>query len=218
MQAVRTHTRAELEQAAREQYRQRYAREDEAAEPRVINVRASLNAPRSFVWGGLGYWAPPLSYESGLRLLIVANAIRDHLGAGDDDAAHRVATTAARLIRKSLRSRRPFWWLTRAFYRSQPEQVETIARWLLCVEDDAVAAPNGRPVTVDLIDNRYAFEHAYKRRPESWADYVYGMRHIGRASSREDLRFAVATRMGVNATEEIWRSYERDQRAHAGWN
>jgi hypothetical protein len=65
-----------LEEHAREEYRQRFAN---APEPKVLNARALAvyDSPRSFVWGGVGYWAPPLSYESGVRLMIAANALRD---------------------------------------------------------------------------------------------------------------------------------------------
>jgi hypothetical protein len=205
-----------LEEHARKEYKKRFAH---VPEPRVINARpsASIDAPRSFVWGGIGYWCPPLSYESGKRLLIVANALRDLRGR-NEDTARRVAITAARLIRKNIRSRRPFWRLTRAFYRDPPEELEAIIRGLLYVEDESTVVPSDRPVTVDLIDNAYAFEFAYKRKPTTWADYVYGLRHIGRDNARHDLRMAIAYRVGANADKRAWEDFDREARAMAGWN
>jgi hypothetical protein len=208
-----------LEEHARKEYKKRFAH---VPEPRVINARAlaSLDAPRSFIWGGIGYWCPPLSYESGFRLLIAANALRDLRGR-DDDTARRVAITAARLIRKNIRSRRPFWRLTRAFYRDPPEQLEAVIRGLLYVEDESTVVPSDRPVTVDLMDNHYTFQSCrdgFGRKPDSWADYVYGLRHIGRAATRSDLRMAIAYRVGANADKRGWEDFDREARAMAGWN
>jgi hypothetical protein len=206
----------EFEARARKEYKERFAH---VPEPRVINARAlaSLDAPRSFIWGGIGYWCPPLSYESGFRLLIAANALRDLRGRSGDQS-RRVAITAARLIRQSVRSRRPWWRLTRAFFRDPPEELEGLIRWLLYVEDESTMVPSDRPVTVDLVDNRYAFEGHYKRRPTTWADYVHGLRHIGRAATRSDLRMAIAYRVGANADKRGWEDFDREARAMAGWN
>jgi hypothetical protein len=206
----------ELEEHARREYKRKFGR---VPEPRVINARAlaSLDAPRSFIWGGIGYWCPPLSYESGFRLLIAANALRDLRGRSGDQS-RRVAITAARLIRRSVRSRRPWWRLTRAFFRDPPEELEALIRWLLYVEDESTIVPSDRAVTVDLVDNRYAFEAEYKRRPVTWADYVYGLRHIGRAATRSDLRMAIAYRVGANADKRGWEDFDREARAMAGWN
>lgn len=206
-----------LERHAREEYQKRFAN---APEPRVINVRAltTLDAPRSFIWGGVGYWAPPLSFESGFRLLVAANALRDLRDGGDPAALERAKIRAARLVRSVLRCRRLWWRLTRAFYRDPPAEVEEVIRHLLYVEDESPVIPSDRPVTVDMVDNLYTFEAAFGRRPRSWRDYVYGMRHIGRANSRGDLRGAVATRIGVNSDEKGWKAFERDMRLYAGWN
>jgi hypothetical protein len=86
------------------------------------------------------------------------------------------------------------------------------------VEDESPVIPNDRQYTVDLIDNRYTFEGYYKRRPTSWADYVYGMRHIGRAAIRADFRQAISSRVGVNADDKGWKAYEREMRQNAAWN
>ena len=208
---------AVLEEHAREEYRQRFAN---APEPKVLNARALAvyDAPRSFVWGGVGYWAPPLSYEDGMRLMIAANALRDLQGAGDRLTS--AAITAARLIRAVVdRRRRPLWRLwSRSFYRDTPESLAGLIGYLLHVEDESPVIPSDQRVTVDLVDNRYTFEGHFKRKPDSWADYVYGMRHIGRATSRGDLRLAIGSRVGVNADDEAWRAFEREMRQHSGWN
>ena len=206
-----------LEEHARKEYLRKYG---EVPEPVVLNARALAvyDFPRSFVWGGVGYWAPPLSYESGIRLMIAANALRDLRGAGD--RLTRAAFTAARLIRAAVdRKRRPLWRLwSRAFYTDSPLELEGMIRELLHVEDESPVIPSEQRVTVDLIDNKYAFEGFYKRKPDSWADYVYGMRHMGRAMSRGDFRLAISSRVGVNADDKAWRAFEREMRQHAGWN
>lgn len=208
----------ELERFARERYAQKMA---SIPEPKVINARplATLDAPRSFIWGGVGYWAPPLSYESGIRLMIAANALRDlRKGGGPQPAMDAAKFKAARMLRAALRCRRPLWrWWSRAFFSDPAEHVEGVIRWLLEVEDEAPVIPTDQPVTVDLIDNLYTFQEVYRRRPYSWRDYVYGMRHIGRSASRADLREAVNARMGVNSDEKGWTKFEREMRAHAGW-
>jgi hypothetical protein len=213
---------AVLEAHAREEYRKRFA---SAPEPRVINARvaATLDAPRSFVWGGIGYWAPPLSYEGGLRLLIAAHALADLRRKGASALPlHAAALKAARIIRQSIRPvrrwRRPWWPLSRAFYRSPAEELEALCRWLIHVPDDSPVVPSDRRVTVDLLDQRYAFELAYGREPRSWADYVLGSRAVGRRDSRTDLRLAVSVRVGTNADKKGWGDYEREMRQMAGWN
>ena len=212
---------AVLEQHAREEYRKRFAN---APEPRVINQRvaATLDAPRSFIWGGIGYWAPPLSYEGGLRLLIAAHALADLRRKGASVMSLQAATfKAARLVRQNLRPirlwRRPWWWLSRAFYTSPAEELEALCRWLIHVPDDAPGVPSDRSIIVDLVDQKYAFELAYGREPRSWADYVLGSRAAGRRDNRTDLRSAVSARVGVNADKKGWGDYEREMRQMAGW-
>jgi hypothetical protein len=224
---VRIKPFAVLEQHAREEYRKRFA---SVPEPRVLNAHAlvSFAAPRSLVWGGVGYWVPPLSYEDGNRLLAAASFIHDALRQDKPVAATAASKTAARILHALLPRRRPpvwrvgerlrQWFRSRfTFYHDPPEQIESLLRWLLHVEDDAPLVPADRQATIDLIDNKYAFEGHFKRPPLSWKDYVYGMRHIARQASREDLRGAVAARIGVNADAKGWRDYERELRALAGW-
>jgi hypothetical protein len=224
---VRIKPFAVLEQHAREEYRKRFA---SVPEPRYLNARAliQLDAPRSLVWGGVGYWAPPLSFEDGQRLFAVSSYLADALKQGHAHAIRSAVQTAIPLIVQSLRRRRPSWWhvlsrirsaaaALRAFTEDDPQDLLAIMRWLLYVEDEAPSIPADRRVTIDLIDNRYAFEGYFKRPPRSWKDYVYGMHHIGRQSSREDLRNAVATRIGVNADKKGWQEYERELRQAAGW-
>ena len=179
---------------------------------------AVFDAPRCFVWGGVGYWVPALSYESGVRLMIAATALRELRGHGERLA--RAAITAARLIRNCVdRKRRPLWrFWSRAFFTDPPEHIESVIHYLLGVEDESPVIPTGRRITIDLIDNRYTFEGHFKRPPRSWADYVYGMRHIGRATTRDDLRLAVASRVGVNADAKGWQAFESEMRQQAGWH
>lgn len=212
-----------LEVLARES-RETFARQAvKAPEPRVINARAwaKLDAPRSLVWGGIGYWCPPLSYENGMKLLIAANALRDLRERGGSDAQVETARfRAARLIRSVLdRRRRPLWrWWSRAFFTDEEFLLEALIRDLLHVEDDSVYVPPDRPFTVDLVDNLYTFNSHFGRRPDSWKDYVYGMRHISRDNNRAGYRTAVSSRMGVNSDKEAWQEYERDVLMAAGWN
>jgi hypothetical protein len=209
----------ELEQHAREEYRKRFGK---TSEPKVINASAwaTFGQPRSLVWGGLVYWAPPLSYEDGVRCMIAANALRDR------PSAHYTAK-AILLARSLMRRQRPSLWRLRArlrelvafhVYRPPTEEVRNVLHWLMHVPDEATYVPPEKPGTIDLIGNRYAFELAYHRRPDSWADYVYGMRELGRRTAQEDFRNAVSTRVGSNADEKGWKEYERDQRAAAGWS
>lgn len=206
-----------LEEHARKEYAKKF---NGVPEPRVINQRplATLDAPRSFVWGGIGYWCPPLSYEGGSRLLIAANALRDLRKSGNAVRLDAARITAARIVRKHVRSRRPLWRLTRAFYRDPADQIEGLIRWLLYVEDESTIVPSEQPVTVDLIHMRYAFEDMFGRPPRSWPDYVYGIRYIGRKSSQEDLRSAAAFRVGRWADKKGWAEYDRSMRAFGGLN
>jgi hypothetical protein len=208
--------RAEIERHARKEYAQRYS---SVPEPRFINASASVSfsAPRRFMWGGVGYYCPPLSYENGLRLFAAAQALREAGG----PSAPVVLRMAVRVLRSVLHARRrPLWrYWSRAFYDTPAEHVEMILRGLLYVEDESPPGPPPeKRVTVDLLDNKYAFEACYKRKPESWADYTCGLRHIARTSSRGDLRGAVAFRVASMADKKTWRDYERDLRAAAGWN
>jgi hypothetical protein len=199
-------------------------------EPRFLNARASLtlDAPRSLVWGGVGYWSPPLGFEDGHRLLAVSSYLADAIRQEHAGAVRSAVQIAAPLLHRALRrSTPPFWRVVRriresaaaarAFLHDDPQDVLHLMRWLLHVEDESPATPPDRQITVDLIDNRYAFEDTFKRVPRSWKDYVYGMHHVARKSAREDLRRAVATRIAVNGDKDGWRDYEREMRTAARW-
>jgi hypothetical protein len=216
-----------LEQHARKEYARRYA---SVPEPKYINARAEiqLDAPRSLVWGGVGYWAPPLSYEHGQRLFAVSSFLADALKQGHAHATRSAVEIAIPLFHQVLRRRRPpvrhviarireAAAAQRAFLHDDPQELLHLMRWLLYVEDESPLTPSEQRVTVDLIDNRYAFEGHYKRPPRSWKDYVYGMHHIARQQAREDLRAAVAARVGVNSDEKGWLKHERALRETAGW-
>jgi hypothetical protein len=218
---------AVLEQHAREEYRRRFSG---APEPRYLNARAllQLDAPRSLVWGGVGYWAPPLGFEDGARLFALSGFLADALRQDHASATRDAVALTVPLLHKALRRRRLPWWriiariqqadaAERAFLNDDPHDLLALVRWLLYVEDEAPTVPPSTRVTIDLLDNRYAFEGFFKRPPRSWKDYVYGMHHLGRQASRKDLRLAVATRIGVNGDKDGWRDYERELRAAAGW-
>jgi hypothetical protein len=218
---------AVLEQHARDEFARRFR---DQPEPRFLNVRATLqlDAPRSLVWGGVGYWAPPLGFEDGLRLLAVSSYLADALRQDHAAGIRTAVQTATPLLRKVLRRRPPPMWRVfarvrdaaaaqRAFLHDDPEALLHLMRWLMQVEDEAPTVPPGKRVTVDLIANRYVFEDALKREPRSWKDYVYGMHHVARKAAQEDLRTAVAVRIGVNADKKGWQDYEREQRPAAGW-
>jgi hypothetical protein len=213
MQVVKL-SRAELEQFAREQYAAHFGAR-EAAAPKFVNAAAvaEVNAPRSFVWGGLGYWAPPLSYEAGVRLMAAAHALRDLRTAGVVDL--RRARKAAGIVRAAV-SRR--WRRTRSAppaFGHTPADIEALAVWLLHVPDDAPAPPASGPVTVDMMDNRMAFRRAFGAYPATWAEYVYGMRHLSRDVARTDLRGAVSGRM-AGADKKAWSEWVREVRTEAG--
>jgi hypothetical protein len=216
---------AVLEQHARDEFARRFR---DVPEPKFLNVRATLqlDAARSLVWGGIGYWSPPLGFEDGLRLFAVSSYLADALrqNAGVSSAVQ----IAVPLLRKVMRRRIRPWWrplarireaaaAQRAFVADDPQELLHLMRWLLHVEDEAPSVPPSTRATIDLIDNRYAFEGHFKRAPRSWKDYVYGMHHIGRHASRSDLRLAVATRIGVNGDKDGWQAYERELRSAAGW-
>lgn len=212
-----------LEEYARQEYRKKYA---EMPEPKIVNAHAvtTFTAPRSFVWGGIGYWAPPLSYEAGRDLLVAARAILVARRSGTPAVLADCVRTATRLIRNVVRPRsrvrRLFWRLTRdPFFGARSDAIEMLINGLLYVPDESPAPPSSeKQIKIDLIADLYTFRALYGCRPESWADYVYGMRHVGRHGARHDLRAAVSARVAYHADKAGWRDYERDQLAAAGWS
>ena len=74
-----------------------------------------------------------------------------------------------------------------------------------------------RAPRVNMLDGFYEFQRAFGRAPRSWRDYVYGQRHLARASAREAIRAASAGRMAQAAKAEDWQGWMSEQRTHADW-
>ena len=217
----------EVDRLAREQYAERFKA---VPEPVVLNVEEliTLDAPRDFSWGGVGYRAPPLSFGVGLRLLVAANALRDLRTADAPDSERRTAVRmATRILRPVLEplgvlSKVLDWRLPCPFLRSDPTEMEGLLRWLLFAPDQSpVVPPTGR-VTIDLIDGLASFVREFPAwvgpdgYPMSWRHYVYGMRHLSRVAARVDLRTATATRM-AQTDKEPWQEWITELREAAGW-
>lgn len=83
------------------------------------------------------------------------------------------------------------------------------------VERPAIPGDDG-PKLIDVLDNAYAFEREFKRKPTGWADYCYGMAHLGRAHAHEMLRNAGAFRASQTVNERDWKDWLRDTRTNAG--
>ncbi|HEX5949363.1 MAG TPA: hypothetical protein VFZ96_00005 [Actinomycetota bacterium] len=220
--------REEVEQLAREEYARRVK---DAPEPVVINVEplVTLDAPRDFAWGGIGYRAPPLSFTTGLRLLVAANALRDlRMADAPDEERRRAIRIATRDLRPAVfahgrLNRFLDWRLPCPFLRSEPTEFEGLLRWLLFAPDQSPLLPSTGKVTVDLIDGLAAFVREFPAwvgsdgYPLTWSRYLYGMRHLSRVSARIDLRTAAATRMAGVTNQRAWTDWASEMRAAAGW-
>jgi len=200
-------------------------------EPKVINLEAliTFNAPRSFIWGGVGYRAPPLSFLAGVRLLVAANALRDLRTANAPEQTQRAAArVAAFVVRANIvplgPMRRLRWRLGRRPFRwDDPQELEGLCRWLHHVPDDSSAPPPPeKPGILDFADAFAGFVRAYPAwvgtdgLPVSWAAYLYGVRHLTRAMAREDLRRAISARW-AGADSKGWSTYFGEQQRLAGW-
>lgn len=219
----------ELLAESRQRYQEwRKRKADGSGKPKVINVEAVLvfGQPRVVTWGAIKYHAPPLTYRQGMKLLTAANALEDQMehGAAESDVQATIRL-AARCVREAVRPRsrvrRLFWRFSRAF-QDEPDLLIGLIWWLLDVRDQAGYPPPDKPVTVDYLDAKYAFIREYPAlcvngEPRSWADYLYGNRHLMRAHTREDLRHASAVRAGVNADKKEFERYDSDLRSAAGW-
>lgn len=220
---------AEIDRLAREEYARRYK---DAPEPVVINVEPllTLDAPRDFSWGGVGYRAPPVSYRTGVRLLVAANRLHElRKKKAQPDAIRAAIRTTAYVIRLAVH---PLGWRARLADRllpcpfagaTDPIDVEALCRWLIEAPDDAPFVPSIERITVDVIDALAAFAREFPAWigadgwPISYRRYLYGTRHLGRLSARTDLKTATAVRLGHNATEDTWKKYAAELRASAGW-
>ena len=71
---------------------------------------------------------------------------------------------------------------------------------------------------IDVLDCMYEFEREFKRKPTGWADYCYGMSHIGRVRAREMLGDAGVVRIAQTPDEAKWDQWLRETRAIAGFD
>lgn len=203
------------------------ARQPVAVEPKVINVDAVLvlGQERTVAWGAITLHAPPLSFILGARLLVAANALRDlrekHAPEDSIRAAQSVAAALLRQALKPIKKLDRFRCWSCVFTKDAPEDIEGLISWLLDVPDEASYQPPERKVTIDFMDNVAQFAKAFPAWvkdgwPLSWAHYQYGMRHLGRAWVREELRQAAAARAG-QAEKKDFKAYITEQRPAAGW-
>lgn len=219
-------TYAELEAAAEKRYERWVA---SLPTPKVINVQAlvAFSAPRKFVWGGVGYRAPPLPFLAGMRLFIAANALRDLRSAWASPATQQhAASTAVEILRTLIHPQRLIDRLrpwVRPFVRSSPEELETLLRWLLHVADEAKVQTNATQVTIDYMAVLTDFVREFPAWvgpdgfPLTWSLYIYGSRHIPRARAREDLRRAYSMRAAA-APPMGYRMFNHELTPVAGWN
>lgn len=221
---VRLVPREELDRREREFHA---AKTPPPPKPNVINVDAVLvfGQARVFEFGGVGYRAPPLTYPQGIRLLVAAHALEDLI---EQKAGARVVQQAARVAALSLRGVvspvRRWRYLTawrRPFLQAPVDELLGLLRWLVMVPDAASYQPPTKKETHDYVDALFAFARAYPAlmrdgHPLSWAHYLYGNRHLGRAQVREDLRASSAARVS-QAEQKEYRRYAAEMRAAAGW-
>ena len=199
----------------------------ESPEPVIINLDAvlTIGQSREFQWGAIKLHAPPLPFPLGARLFVAANALRDLRENQASDLSIKAAqSVVAALLRKAVKPSRSLDRLrcwSCAFTKDDPEAIEGLIRWLLMVPDEASYTPPDRKVTIDFMDNVAAFGKAFPAWmkdgwPMSWAHYQYGMRHLGRAWAREELRLASANRM-AQAEQKHFKPYVAETQQAAGW-
>lgn len=195
--------------------------------PVILNIDALVGflQPREFTLGGVGYRAPPLRYRDGVRLQVVANTLKGLRDAGATVEQRRVPLAVAAALLRPLLSPIARWrraWFHRVFTLSVDEMTDLLWRMLDVPDQSPVMPPTG-PVTMDWIDELVGFARAFPPTwldedgmPRYWAQYLYGVRHLGRARHREDLRLAQATRAAqfVQADFDKWVT---EYRAAAGW-
>jgi hypothetical protein len=211
---------AELEAYAHAEYVRKYA---SIPRPNVVNIDAVLafGQPRVFQLGGVGYRAPPLSFRLGFHCLVVANLLRDATAAGQSTiepirVARRLLLQAAFPVSRWMR------WFGRRIAKAPAADIEPALWWLLHVPDALPPAPPTQQVTVDWSDQLAQFARAFPcwagsdGFPLSWHHYVVGMRHLSRATAREDVRRAVAGRI-AGADVKEWKSWKAELNAAAGW-
>jgi hypothetical protein len=216
---------AELEAEAKQRYKEHFAA---VPPPKIVNLDTLIHFghPRTFEFGGVGYRAPPLGFAAGYRIMVAANALRD-LREGDAPAPTRrsAARVAASLVVPTLS---PIWWRfgwrirLRRVLLANLDAAEDLLWFLQYVPDDGAVVPPSTQVTIDCMDGLADFVRSFPRwvgpdgQPLTWSHYVYGMRHLGRARSREDLRHTSAVRM-AGADKKDYTPWHAELRAAAGW-
>lgn len=225
---VRLVPHATLEAAAREAYARRYAN---VPAPSYANIPALLgmNQPITFAWGKVGYAGPPLSFVSGVRLMVAANALRELRTKGAPMALRRdAARVAGALLERVVRPTsgafwRRWWRRRRGFRHDPPEEVEALCTWLIDVADEVTNPPPERAITIDLMDTLADFARQFPAwcddsgMPRTWAHYLYGQRHAARVAHRQDLRAAIAAR-AAQADPKGFKLFERTMTNFAGWH
>lgn len=219
----------ELEELSRKLYLRKF----EHVDPELVLINRepviSLQAPRAFAWGGVGYRAPPPGYLVGVKILIAADMLRS-LRKADVPVPQRLNATraAARIIRGIVRPVTIIGRLVTALRRcpfasADPVEVEGLLRWLIHVPDDSdIPPPPKRKIPIDLMDGLANFAREFPAwvgddgYPLSYRLYVYGTRNLTRLSARTDLRQASAVRM-AKADVKNWREWAGELSAAAGW-
>lgn len=201
---------------AREQYRQHYG---EAAPPKVRNAEAlvALGEHRALRWRGHAYRVPPLPFRVGAQLLVIAHVLAAH----EHSPARKDALRAARRILASVLEPQRRILGRRAIARASIADV----RWLI---DSLLHVPTDTPSTgpssgtIDLMDGLLEFARAFpgllntEGLPVSWAHYQHGLRYLGRAIARDNLRAAQVHRV-AQADKNGWRGWTASMRSAAGW-
>lgn len=195
--------------------------------PRTINVPAvlALGQPRTLDLGGVGLRAPPPSFAAGARIHVLAHALRE-LRQTDtlNLATVRLAATIALQHVTPARRRWPGW---RARFRralqQDPATLEHLLWWLIAVRDEAPQVVTRRSsAPLDLMDQLAGFVRDMPGWtgpdgfPLSWAHYIHGTRHLQRAKAREDLRQALAVRVG-GADQKSYGKFQAEWQEAAGW-
>lgn len=219
-------SRAQVEQVAREEYQRQFA---QAAPPKVRNAQAlvALTEHRALRWRGHVYTVPPVPFREGARLHIIAQSLREaeDLSGEDVMVVRAAAVMSVRAIMPRIARRRGWRRLlpTNPFRRAHIGEVLQLVAWTLEVPDQSPDNPSGgKPPTIDLIDGVMDFARTFpgllnaEGLPVSWAMYVYGMRHLGRAVARDTLRYAQAMRVG-QADKEAWKEFSISMRSASGW-
>jgi hypothetical protein len=199
----------------------------DAPEPVVINLDAvlTIGQSREVQWGAIKLHAPPLDFKMGARLYVSAHALHDlrerEAPTESIKAAQFVVAALLRQAVKPARGRDRLRCWHCVFLKDSPEELEQLIHWLLHVPDEAGYVPPKQQVTIDFMDNVATFAKAFPGWmkdgwPMSWAHYQYGMRHLGRAWAREELRTASATRMAQTQVEDF-KPYVLETKAAAGW-